>query len=348
MANFVTNKVPGSQLTSPEWNQMEDIDNAVISSDQVPDTGDLNQTAKMAATYAAQGGVYCTDTGIADAYVLTQITPLKAPPVSTLKVGTTVSFRPGNTNGGASTANVFAHGVKSIKLKDGSTDPAAGDIPDDRDIEIRWDGTVWRLVTIAPSESSALLDIQVFTSTGTYTPNAKTKTIAAYIQGGGGGGGGAGGVGGAGGTSSLGSLGTAVGGGGGGGYNGPAGIGGAASGALINLKGSNGGATTTVTDLAGGNGGPGIFGTGSGSGGQIVNAGQAAYDGTGAGGGGAGSNGGTAAAAGGGAGGLAHTFATGITGTYAATVGTGGAGNTAGAQNGGDGGDGIIIIYEYS
>lgn len=145
MSDFITNKVSGDTLGSSEWNQLAELDNLVASSGQTPSTGDLNQISKGVAVYANQGG-YTTDSGVADAYVLTTPSPLKAQPITTLAVGTIVECRVGNSNtGGACTINYNGHGIKSVKLEDGTTDPEPNDISSERDTRFRWDGTVWRI-----------------------------------------------------------------------------------------------------------------------------------------------------------------------------------------------------------
>ena len=143
MADFTTTKTTGSQLTASEWNQLADVDNFTLSSDQVPGTGDLNQIGKGVAAYTGQAGIYTTDSGSADAYVVTQVSPFKAP--HKLFNGLTIRFRTSNTNTGACTVNAFTLGVKNIKLDDGSTDPAAGDISTTKENVVVYDGTVFRL-----------------------------------------------------------------------------------------------------------------------------------------------------------------------------------------------------------
>lgn len=137
MADFITSKVDGNSVGASEWNQLADIDNAIITSGQTPSTGNLNQLGNAMANYAAQGSVYGTDSGVADAYIITQISPFRAP--TALTDGMTIKFRPANTNTGASTVNPFGLGVTDIKKKDGITDLIAGDIADDTDLELRYD-----------------------------------------------------------------------------------------------------------------------------------------------------------------------------------------------------------------
>lgn len=71
-----------------------------------------DQLAKALAIYSAGGGEHHIDTGVANAYVLNPVSPLKSP-VSYFN-GFTVSFKPGNINTGASTVNIASLGVKNI------------------------------------------------------------------------------------------------------------------------------------------------------------------------------------------------------------------------------------------
>ncbi len=132
-----------SELQFSEFNNLtEGLRNYINSTSQTASSGDTNQYAKSAAEYAASGWFY-TDSGAADAYVLTNIGTLKSP--NAYVVGELISFRAANANTGASTVNVATKGVKNIKKADGATDPAAGDIPTDRDTWARYDGTSFRI-----------------------------------------------------------------------------------------------------------------------------------------------------------------------------------------------------------
>jgi len=142
MADFTTSKVDGNTIAAAEWNQLADIDNAIISSGQTPSTGDLNQTAKMVANYAAVSTFY-TDSGAANAYVLTPIGTFKAP--DAYYNGMEIRFRAGNTSTTTSTVNVNALGVKTIKLEDGTTNIST-EITTGNDVVARYDGTNFRLI----------------------------------------------------------------------------------------------------------------------------------------------------------------------------------------------------------
>jgi sugar lactone lactonase YvrE len=116
---------PENVLTAAEWNQLPtEIQNIITTLGLSLSNGDLNQLGKALAGYVANGAFY-TDSGTANAYVLTPLNGKQAPPAYT--DGTRVEFVTTNPNIGASTANAAGIGLKNIKLQDGS-DPAAGDI----------------------------------------------------------------------------------------------------------------------------------------------------------------------------------------------------------------------------
>ena len=199
----------------------------------------------------------------------------------------------------------------------------------------------------AGGSTGALKNVQVFTSSGTYTRTSGVTTAVVVAVGGGGGGKGAtalggGGNGGNGGTTSFGSHVTAAGGTGATGYGGGAG-GTGGTGATIAIKGQGGGA-----------GGPFFSGVGFGGQGGGQGGGQAVSNATGVAGvrGGGGSGAGVYAPCAGengnGGGGQGETcikYSTTVGATETVTIGAGG---TAGTNGGGAGGAGYIIVYEYS
>lgn len=202
------------------------------------------------------------------------------------------------------------------------------------------------------SSTGALLGVQAFTSSGTYTPTAGTNQVLVIVTGGGGGGSGNGGAGGTGGTSSFGSFCTATGGSGGAavssGSDQNGADGGAGSGGTLNLPGGPGGTGFSIgsgsTRAVGGQGGASYWG---GGGRQDLNgSGSANATVYGAGGGGTTiTSDPSATGAGGGAGGTAIEWITsGLGATETVTVGAAGtAGSGAGA-----GAAGVVLVYEYS
>lgn len=154
MADFTTSKVDGNTVDASEYNQLADLDNAVTSSGQTPSTGNLNQLGIAMAINAA-GADFYSDSGTANAYVLTAIGTLKSP--HAYFDGMRVRFRPDNANTGASTVNVATLGVKSIKRSDGTTATSTGDIPANADLELRYDLANGVFVLAASAESSLRL-----------------------------------------------------------------------------------------------------------------------------------------------------------------------------------------------
>ena len=143
MSDFNTSKIDGNTVGAIEWNQFADVDNLVISSGQTPSTSNLEQLGIGSARYSS-GGQFFTDSGTANAYVLSPVSPFKSPVSSGAGEGyfngMIISFRAGNANSGASTVNVNSAGVKNLKKADG-TDVATGDILTTRDVAFRYDGT---------------------------------------------------------------------------------------------------------------------------------------------------------------------------------------------------------------
>lgn len=142
MADFTTNKTTGGSLQASEWNQFADFDNLSITAGITPSTSDLFQFSKATANYVAVGDYY-EDSGTADNYVLSLTGSFKAPGAtgssSGYLDGMKIRFRPANNNTGACQANVATLGNKSIKLQDGTTNPAANDLSTSRDVQLRYD-----------------------------------------------------------------------------------------------------------------------------------------------------------------------------------------------------------------
>jgi len=108
----LTGKNTGDSLTAVEWNQLPaEVQNVITGLGIALSPSDLNQLGKAIAGYAANGQFY-TDSGVANAYVLTVVgAKQKAPAYSN---GFTVYFRATNNNTAASTVNVAGLGVKAI------------------------------------------------------------------------------------------------------------------------------------------------------------------------------------------------------------------------------------------
>lgn len=184
-------------------------------------------------------------------------------------------------------------------------------------------------VTLAAS--GGLINVQAFTSSGTYTRTAGVTRAVVIVVGGGGGGGGST-AGGAGGTTSFGSHVTAAGGSAGNGAGAPGDGGTGGGGATIAIKGSPG--TTPWSDAGCIN----VGGSGGGQGGGTNGAAGVR------GGGGGGRGGFGILGSGGGQGETCIRFVNPVGATEGVTIGAGGAAG----GGGGAGGAGYIIVYEYS
>lgn len=221
----LNDKVTGGTLTATEWNEVpSELQNVIEALGIALSSGDLNQLGKAIAGYVANG-TFHTDSGVADAYVLTQIGSKQA--LTAYTDGAAFEFIAANAGtGAAATVNVAGLGVKNIKLADG-TDPASGQI-DGRTI-LRFDSGNDRCELI----QAGMVSTTVITVSGGYNPPAGVKSLEFTAIGAGGGGGGVDGQG----------AGTAAIGGGGG------------SGGVSVLTTNNIGASYTVTIGAGGSGG---------------------------------------------------------------------------------------------
>jgi hypothetical protein len=256
----LNDKITGGTLTALEWNEVpSEIQNVIEGLGITLSSGDLNQLGKAIAGYVANGTFY-TDSGAADAYVLTTIGSKQA--LTAYTDGAVFDFIAANPGtGGAATVNVAAIGPKNIKLADGN-DPAAGQI--DGRVTLKFDLANNRCELIQTGQVKVTI---VTVSDAAFTPSPGVKSIEFTVIGGGGGGGGVDGQGA--GTSGISSAGS------GGGtsikttfainatYNITIGAGGP-GGAAGNNNGTVGGNTTVVSvslSLTGNGGGAGVGNT---------------------------------------------------------------------------------------
>lgn len=154
----LNDKVTGGTLTADEWNQVpSEIQNAIEGLGQTLTSSDLNQLGKAIAGYVANGTFY-TDSGAADAYVLTAIGSKQSPTAYT--DGFEAEFVVGNTNTTSSTVNVATLGV--ISITDSST---AGEL------------TAGELVRLRYNDGSGEFDIA--NNTGTLITASDVTNVAA-------------------------------------------------------------------------------------------------------------------------------------------------------------------------
>lgn len=367
---------PGGQLSAAEFNNLAtENENAVSRSGQTLSGASDTQLAQSLFLHGVKSESF-QDSGAANAYVATPVSGASGVllPGSYAELdGAVIAFKASNANSGASTLNLGQTtgtllGVKAIVDESGAP-IVSGSIKANAWLQLRYDSSIgsgsWVLLPWSVN-TGKLLGVQVFTSSGTYTPNPLTKSIRVTVLGGGGGGGGAGGTaagqqsvgcGGAGGGYSVGIISsgivsTAV----------TVGAAGAASAAGFSAGGTGGtssfGALILATGGVGGNAGVAISSfpnitavsatPGAGSGGSMINA-------TGAQGGsglnmssvnGVSGYGGSSAFGGG-------AIASSAAGFSATTPGSGGSGALAGpsvpaGRAGGAGAAGLVIVEEFS
>lgn len=134
----LNDKVTGGTLSASEWDQVASELQNVIEALGITLSGtDLHQLSKAIAGYAGASTWY-SESGAADAYVLTPIGSKKGmTALDTAHDGYECRFRPGNANTGASTVNVNSLGVKSIVREDLSA-LQSGDLITTRDAVIRY------------------------------------------------------------------------------------------------------------------------------------------------------------------------------------------------------------------
>ncbi len=137
-------KNTGDTVSATEYNNVvRAFKNAIENSGQNINA-DNDQNSKAMANYAHVSTFY-TDSGIADAYILSPISNFKG--LTALAEGAGIRFRASNPNNGAATANVNGLTPVAIKKEDGITDLDAGDILTDQDTYLRYDGSVWILIS---------------------------------------------------------------------------------------------------------------------------------------------------------------------------------------------------------
>jgi hypothetical protein len=138
MANFITNKVTGQTVSAPEWNQLNEINNILLTAGITPSDAVTTQLANAVARYSA-GSTFYTDSGSANTYILTSSNGFSTPVLSGAGYfdGMQVRFRAGYTNTGASTININSFGSKLIK-KNNFTALTGGEINNSSDVILRY------------------------------------------------------------------------------------------------------------------------------------------------------------------------------------------------------------------
>jgi len=108
----LTGKMTGDTVTAAEFIQSKaEWDNIITQTGQTATNADLNQGGKGVAEYVSNGNFY-TDSGFANAYLLTSIGTKQSLP--RLVDGMAAEFIVGNTNTTSSTVNIATLGAKNI------------------------------------------------------------------------------------------------------------------------------------------------------------------------------------------------------------------------------------------
>ena len=181
MSDINTSKVDGNTVSASEFNQLAEIDNLISTSGQTPSTANLEQQAIASARYSSAGNFF-TDSGTANAYVLSPVSPFKSPVSSTAGEGyyngMVIRFRAGNACSGASTVNVNNAGSKSLVKSDGSTALTTGDIPANTEVEFVYNGTnfvqsLGKVPATTTTQGVVFLPKDILISNNVGTPNSK-------------------------------------------------------------------------------------------------------------------------------------------------------------------------------
>jgi hypothetical protein len=180
MAKFDT-KVNGDTVDDVAYNNIvTELKNAITTTGEAIDATQI-QLSESLPSYAAVSTFY-TDSGAADAYVLTPITTFKSPP--SYINGMLIRFRAGNAGtGGAATVNVNGAGVKSLKEADGSTNPSS--IPTTEDSLFRYDGTVFRkvnAVVAASTTAAGIVELLTNAELAAGTDTTRAATAASILS----------------------------------------------------------------------------------------------------------------------------------------------------------------------
>jgi hypothetical protein len=170
---FVNNSAPSVDDTYLNLYKTEN-NNIITGSAQSLSDAISNQMAIGVSRFSANN--FYIDSGSTNSYVLTLAASMTNSVSATVDyfIGMTIRFRAGNANTGASTVNVNSAGVKNLKKEDGTTDLSAGDIPTDRDVLFRYNGTAFvqtniPLASTTSTQGVSYLPQQITIANGTDT-----------------------------------------------------------------------------------------------------------------------------------------------------------------------------------
>jgi hypothetical protein len=162
----LNDKITGGTVTAAQWNQLpSEIQNVIEALGIALSGGDLNQLGKGIAGYVANGNFY-TDSGVADAYVLSTVGLKQSAPAYT--DGFTAVFTAGNTNTGPTTVNVGGLGVVNVFNKGAAC--VGGEFVSGNSVTIRYDAANTRFnIDAAASPPATIAGYSA--STKTYLSN---------------------------------------------------------------------------------------------------------------------------------------------------------------------------------
>jgi len=172
---FIDNSAPA---VDDDWLNLRqnEVKNLIEAGGLTLNDGVSNQEV-IAISNIISNLTYYTDSGIADAYVLSIVSPNVSP--DRLRTGMVIRWRTSNSNTGASTINVVGLGLKDVKRQDGTTDPFVGEISDSKENKAVYDGTVFRLLNtnVYPAFLASMSGDQVPTSTVLTTVEFDTEAF---------------------------------------------------------------------------------------------------------------------------------------------------------------------------
>ncbi len=156
----LNDKITGGSLLATEWNEVpSELQNVIEGLGLVLSGGDLNQLGKAIAGYVANGTFY-TDSGAANAYVLSVVGLKQAPTAYT--DGFTASFRADNSNTGATTVNVVGLGAVAVFSKGAAL--VGGEIVAGETVGVVYDAANTRF-DLAPTSAPAVAGYNAITKT---------------------------------------------------------------------------------------------------------------------------------------------------------------------------------------
>jgi len=152
-----------------------DENNALVGNNGAPSSTNkyITQTGLQIGAEA-----YAADAGANDTYAITL-----SPVPSAYVTGMVINFKANTVNTGASTLNVNSLGAKTIK-KANNQDLADGDIESGQIVTLIYDGTNFQMQSQVGNILS--VDIQLFTTSGTWTKPTGAKKVQVEAWGGGG------------------------------------------------------------------------------------------------------------------------------------------------------------------